>query len=636
MADNKSNDFSSQDSASEIPVKKTIGQINNSSPAVGLGNELAEVYVDSNGEIPDMTKLEKSQKSKLKTVLYTLIGITAVLLLAAAAGFWFFTNWGDDSFTNEKITLKIEPPISIVSGQEAVYTVMITNKEKVNLYNLELTLEYPENFQYISAAPEAENDADNIWTFNVLRVGETQKIEIKGKIVAAVNSVQTFKGTLNFKPANLNADFKQEAIVDAKISSSVINLNIIGPEKALANNDIEYAIKYKNLSEETFENLQVVAEYPEGFVYQSAEPAQVEGSNNTWAVDKLDPNQEGEIKIKGNYSAVSDPGNKEFKVRIQLKKDDDYYPQSEQVLTTEVIKDQLTMQLIINGSAEDQPIAFGDTLVYSLSYKNTGEETLENIKIKAVFNSQILDFNSISDEDNGSIEGQTIIWDGKNIPSLLKLNPGEEGQINWQIKVKSASAAGQNVGKYNVESHIEATVSQSGGGSATIKTRMVTNPVSSDLGIAATARYYSDDNIPLGLGPIEPKAGQESTYNIKLSLINSLNDVKDVRVTATLPSNVKWADKENHNTGDLVYDATAKKITWYISRLIKSASGTEATFNVSINPTESDIGRVLILVSGISLSAKDSQTGAEINKILKAITTSFNDPILGRTDGIVE
>jgi hypothetical protein len=70
--------------------------------------------------------------------------------------------------------------------------------------------------------------------------------------------------------------------------------------------------------------------------------------------------------------------------------------------------------------------------------------------------------------------------------------------------------------------------------------------------------------------------------------------------------------------------------------LVKSAQNTEATFNVSIEPQSSDLGRVLILVSNLSLSAKDSQTGAEINKGLKAITTAFTDPILGSVSGIVE
>ncbi|HOH67264.1 MAG TPA: hypothetical protein PK896_02110 [bacterium] len=605
--------------------------------SVDVDRGLAGVYVDGNGQIPDMTKLEKTQRSKWKTALYLLIAVLAILLTAAVAGFLFFTNWGDDSFTNERISLKIDPPITIVSGQEAVYTIMITNKEKVNLYNLELKLEYPDNFQYLEAMPEAENEDNNVWTFNVLRVGETQKIEIVGKVIAPVDSVQTFKGHLAFKPANLNAEFKQSAIVDIKVSSSVISLNINGPDKALANNEVEYIVSYKNLSQETFTDLQVVADYPEGFIYASAEPEPMEGFSNTWSIDSIESDQGGEIKIKGNYSAVTEPGTKDFKVRIQIKKDADYYPQSEQVLNTEVVKDQLTMQLIINGSAQDQPVAFGDLLTYSLSYKNTGESNLENIKIKANFDSQILDLNSIQDEAGGAVEGNSIVWDGKNIPLLLRLGPGEEGQINWQIKIKDAAAVvNQDIAKFSVSSYAEAAIEQVGGSQAVIRTKTITNLVSSDLGVNAGARYYSEDNIPLGLGPIEPKVGEVSTYNIKLELINNLNDVKDVRLVASLPANVEWADKETHNTGDLVYDSKARQLTWYISRLVKSAQNTEATFNVSIEPQSSDLGRVLILVSNLSLSAKDSQTGAEINKGLKAITTAFTDPILGSVSGIVE
>jgi hypothetical protein len=70
--------------------------------------------------------------------------------------------------------------------------------------------------------------------------------------------------------------------------------------------------------------------------------------------------------------------------------------------------------------------------------------------------------------------------------------------------------------------------------------------------------------------------------------------------------------------------------------LVKSADNTEATFKVAIKPTQDDIGKVLILVSAINLTANDSTTGSNVGKDLKAITTAFNDPTLGQQDGIVQ
>ena len=142
--------------------------------------------------------------------------------------------------------------------------------------------------------------------------------------------------------------------------------------------------------------------------------------------------------------------------------------------------------------------------------------------------------------------------------------------------------------------------------------------------------------MPLGLGPIEPRAGEESTYNIRFVLTNNLHNVENVQVQAKLPNTVVWSDKENHERGDLFFKAATNEVVWNISNLPKSPQPLEASFNVDIKPTDDDRGRILILLSNISLSAKDTETGALISKEVKAITTAFDDPILGQTKGIVQ
>ena len=84
------------------------------------------------------------------------------------------------------------------------------------------------------------------------------------------------------------------------------------------------------------------------------------------------------------------------------------------------------------------------------------------------------------------------------------------------------------------------------------------------MAIIAEARYYSEDNVPLGLGPIEPRVGEESTYNIRLVLTNNLHNVENVQVQAKLPNTVVWSDKENHERGDLFFKAATNEVVWNI------------------------------------------------------------------------
>lgn len=626
------------DDVAEILTDKKGGDKNLSASDREIKRDLVDVYTDDNGKIPDMSKLDNTTRPLWKTLTYYLIGFFTLVIIIGVAGFLFFANRTEDKFTNERISLKIEPPLTLVSGQEMEYTITVTNGEELNLYNTELNLTYPDNFEFVSSEPAALGEKNNFWQFSVLKVGETKTITLRGKIVAALSSRQTFKGVLSFKPANINATFKQESIVDVAVAQSILSLQINGPENILANQKVDYTLTYQNNSDIDLKDVQIVVDYPQGFLPSQLEPDPEKGQNNIWKLSKLNATSSGQIKISGDYGTIDENANRDFKAQIQLKLGSDYYPQAETSVVTGVVKDQLNLQLIINGSGEDQPINFNDTLTYSLMYKNTGQEELKDIQLTAYLNSQILDLASLKDDNRGIKKNNTITWTGREIPKLLKLGAGAEGQINFTVRVKDSTiVTDDKITKFNVESYVEGKSSQaSKSGSSIVKTKTIVNAINSNLTLTAAARYYNEDNVALGSGPIQPSAGEKSTYNIKINLANNLNDIKDITLTAALPKNVEWANKENHIAGDLIYDKQSNKITWNISRLAKSAGQTELNFNVAIKPTNDDFGRVLILVSEINLTAQDANTGAAISNSLRAITTALQDPILGETAGTVK
>lgn len=601
---------------------------------------LAEVYTDNNGEIPDLSKLDRAHRPKWKTVLYVMIAIMSVLLVAAIAGFFIFTNLVDEGFTNEKIKLNIMAPVTVVSGEETEYKILIENKENVSLYNVELELIYPEDFDLVNSEPVASGDKSNVWKFSVLNPGEKREIKLIGKSLAPLNSILTFKGILDFKPANHNAYYKQESITDIKVTASVISLDVEGPESVLADQKAEYQITYINTSQDDFNDLQLKIDYPRGFVFESASLESLEGKNDTWDISELKAGAEGKITVKGNYKAVGETGNIDFTVRLLVKKGSDFYPQAEETVVTKIIKDQLSLGLIINGSSGNQSVGFGDNLVYTLSYKNNGQETLENIVISAILDSQILDWDDLKNNQSGKIENGKIIWSGTEVSQLLKLGPGEEGELNWILPIRDSGVIdNNNISSFRVESYVEAVFDQPdglGSGRITASSGKIVNSINSDLNLESRVRYYNEDNLALGIGPIEPKVGVTSGYNILLSLSNNLNNVDNLKVTAKLPDNVEWVNKETHDVGSLSYSSADNSVTWIINQLDKSSQSTEASFTVNITPTQNDAGRILILVSKVNLTAKDSSTGSEISKESKALTTSFDDPIIGQTSGIVQ
>lgn len=598
--------------------------------------QLADVYTDGDGNIPDLTQLERLQRPLGQTILSAIVIAVVVLFVVAVAGFFVFQKINGDSFTNERIILNIEPPISIISGQPATYTVTMINKEKVDLYNLELKLDYPDAFAFASADPAPKVDSDNRWDISVIKPGETKKIALVGTLIAPINSVKTMHGALSFKPANLNATFKQEKTVDIVINSSIISLNVQGPNSILAGQNATYTVAYKNTSDQPIKDLKINIDYPDGFTTSSSTPLSDENTTDTWTIAELASSTEGIITVTGKYDSLVEGGNHELKASASLPYQNDRYLQNETTFVTNVVKDQLGLQLVVNGSAEDQSISFGDLLVYSLTFKNTSQDTFTNVTLVAHLDSDILDRDTIQGDKMGKIDGSTITWTGKELPALLSLAPGQVGTITWQVRVKDSQLAITDaVKRLNVESYVEALVVKDG---ITTKTtsKKITHNLSSDMKLGAQVRYYDADSAPLGSGPITPKPDQTSTYNVKVDLTNNLHDVKDIRVTATLAKGVTWANNERHSTGDIAYTPGINKVSWVISRLPKTAKDTSANFNVSIKPTIDDAGKVLLLISDITLNAIDIETGAEINQSVKGLTTAFDDPTLGPVDGIVD
>ena len=103
-------DTMSDDVAKAISVKNRRGKRGwrrASVRAKEIQRDLADVYTNDDGQIPDLTKLERSERPLWQTILYSLIAVFAVLFALALAGFFIFTNLNSESFTNEKVTFKI-------------------------------------------------------------------------------------------------------------------------------------------------------------------------------------------------------------------------------------------------------------------------------------------------------------------------------------------------------------------------------------------------------------------------------------------------------------------------------------------------------------------------------------------------
>jgi len=612
-----------------------------------MQQELTKIYQTQDGSMPDISHLEVQRRSRWKVIAFVLLGGGA--LLASVSWLGFLMLGGSDRFNTSSIKLEIDAPQNIASGDEVQYRLTYKNVEPVPLDDVEIIFRYPDGFTFTESSPAPQNsDAPHVWTLGRLERNQSGEIVIKGTLIGEVGSLKTINATASFRPENFSSLFKETAEATSQITTSILEITVEGPPKTLVEKEVRYLITYRNASRQKLEHLKVVANYPPSFVFKGANPEpytrkdEARHFNNQWVIDSLAPNQEGEIEITGGYLADPEQTTVDFTVQIGFldPQTNEFSVQQEKTAATSITGQNLALNLIANGSNQDQPISFDQTLAYSIVYKNLGTEDLDDVTISATLDGDVLDWSSLDDRHGGTVEGSTITWTKEQLAEFDLLRPLDEGSIDFTIQVKASDDINLNETNLQVTSRAEATASKIGdldAADARVASNEIKSTINTDVDLKVEGRYFTDDNIPVGSGPLPPVVGQTTTFRVYWSIQNSLHEVGDVTVSATLPQGVSWANKFLVKTGSLRYDAGGRTVTWTIPS-INPNEGFEdisAWFDVSVTPTKDQARRLLILTGQASLTATDEVTGAAISKVSGAVTSNLDDDPIGGGKGLV-
>lgn len=607
---------------------------------------LMKIYSNRDGSLPDISHLDVNRKPSWHIFLIS-FGLIA-LLVAGISWLGFIIFNPDRNFSNQSIEINITSQQSIASGDEVIYILEYKNVEKINLYNVEFILRYPNGFNFESANPEASNEFNTVWKIGDLAKNQTGQIEIRGKLIGEVGSLKTLHATASFQPENFSSVFKETASFSSQITSSILEIDLEGPAQILAEKKATYKISYKNNSEQDLTQIKILVIYPANFIFQEATPEpfyrqeDARKLNNHWIIENLEKNQEGEIEITGGYLAQEQAPEVNFVVQIGFldQESEEFSLQQERTITTKIVQPNLNLDLIINGSNQDQPISFGQIMAYSIVYKNLGQVDLDEVSFSLTLESDILDWETLEDKHTGIINGNTITWGTDQISELDLVRPLDEGSIDFSIRIKESDDVNLNQDNLQVKSKVEASLIKIGElevEDLTIRSNEIQNNINTDIQLKIEARYFDDDNIAVGTGPLPPVVGQKTSFRIYWYIANSLNEVADVKVTTILPDSIDWDNKFLVKTGQINYSLKNNTVTWSINRIPanKSFDDINVWFDVSVIPTKQQERKLLILTDQTELTATDEATDSEIFKTGKATTSNLQDDPIGGGRGLV-
>jgi len=580
----------------------------------------------------ESTPLVENVSSKKKKYLF-IGGISISIIFLSVVGFFVYRDLS--SFDRDKIKLEIEGPERAVSGEETRYIVKYENKTKLALTDLRLTFHYPEN-----SIPLESDSLDQIIDLPNLESGQSGQIELPVRIIGLKNETKRAWAQLSCQPVNLSAHYTNQAEFLTEIISVPLVLDFDLPQILVGGQSFNFSLRYSNQADVSFEDLQIRLEYPSGFVFQSAEPGSLE-NDNVWSLGELNEGEQGKIFIQGSVQG-EEGDSKSFKASLGLFKDDQFTVYTETIDGLKISLSPLSVTQTVNDSM-DHVAQAGQTLNYRINYQNTTNIGIKNVVIVSKLIGKVLDLTSL-DTKKGSFDGlsQTITWNAGNLSALEFLGPGQDGQISFSVRLKDPLPISNYTDKnFIVENIVEIDSLENPLSLENIEiagqSELITK-VASQISLQAQG-YHNDDQIS-NTGPIPPKVGQMTTYTIKWRLVNTSNDLDQVKVRAFLPPHVKWMNRTSPANADLSYNSQTGELIWDIGDL-PAATGVllpvkAVAFQVGIVPGTVHLGNSMELIGSSQVTGQDNFVNLELATSDRAIDTDLpDDPTIDRSEGRV-
>ncbi|OGI26750.1 MAG: hypothetical protein A2359_03705 [Candidatus Moranbacteria bacterium RIFOXYB1_FULL_43_19] len=588
-------------------------------------------------------KEDEEKKAKKKKVV-KIAAISASVLVLLSGLVWGALYIRKSSFSEDKVTISISGPEEIQSGDMVTLEINYKNENRASLKDAVIDISYSENFKPLDNL-NLESGGPNSSRHNVGTIeGKSDgKFELRGKFFGTKGLLTYINVKLQYSSSNFSSQFEAEAKHGMTISSSPLEIEVIGPQSVSSGGAVTFLVKYRNAGQQVFRDLKMKADLPADFTVTTSEPLPASGGN-IWYVGDLEGQGSGELKISG-VLAGQPQETKQFKFALGEIGSDDFIAYNETSKSIKVIGVAVALTQTINDKKDALLVNTGDNLNFKIKFRNVSDTALKDLILTEEISSPALDYGSYRDSSGsqGALDSNKgiISWKAPGLEKLRALNPGEEGELSFSVKIKDkvpvSSAKDKNF-SFTAICRIE---------SPDIPTPEGENKIVSGNGIAVKLNskiivreegYYNDAEIS-NTGPLPPKVGEETTFAIHLKAENISNDITDAKIVVTLAPNVSWKDNFLPKDANIDYNDRTDEVVWNIGSL-PAGVGTitdpkETIFQIGLNPSANFVGQYPKLLKSTVFSAKDSFTGQNLEAKLGEKDTNLTEDLSVGSSGMV-
>ncbi|MFA6251838.1 MAG: hypothetical protein WCX74_00305 [Candidatus Paceibacterota bacterium] len=514
------------------------------------------------------------------------------------------------AFDRGILKLEIIGPDKVDVGEEFEYIVKYKNNGSINLENPEMIFTYPDGAITEDGAKTKKVSTNEMG--GIIYPGQEKTVKFTTRLLGKEGDLKKAEVRVSFQPQDLKVKNETTSSFSTVLGKLPLDLSMDLPQKSGAGRPITIKISYTSNVPYPLKDLSCSIEYPSDFQFVSSKPKGMD--NKQWDISILNESDSGKIQIDGILNG-NPQDQKVFKAKIGVWQDGNFIVLKESNRGVAIIAPSVQFTEKINGK-EGYAINMGDRLHYEVSFRNVGDEDMENIALILKLEGSGLDFNSIQAPDGVYQKGDnSLVWDGNQISELQDFSINTEGKIEFWISTNK---------KWTMKSQ--------GDKNPFIKTRIALGQIKQEFlnkinsSIMATQTIKTDSKIFSDSGPMPVQAGAKTTFTVEWTAKNTYNDVSNTKMTTVLPLGVRFVEGQTRvpDGTKISYDEGTRQLTWDIGSLEAGtgifSDAKMCAFQLSINPETIDTD--VLLIGSSQLSGTDLWTNNNL--------TTNTDPIYSK------
>jgi hypothetical protein len=573
-------------------------------------------------------KLREMNKSRVPKLL--LVG-SFIFFLIATSYFWITFRSGGNTISSGNLNIAIAGPAAVRGGEAAPIEIIVTNGNSISLDAVNLKVDYPIGTRD-SKDPTKEliRDEDLIGT---IAAGESLRRTVTPILIGEAGAAKEIKVSLEYRVAGSSAVFYKEKSVELIISSAPVNLNVSVPAEAEVNQEFFIQADITSNSSAPTDNLLLQLQSGFGFNLLAAEPAPA-SSGQVWRIGILQPGESRSLVIRGSFTGQEGEERiLKFIIGTESQKEVGVIgvPIIDNISTIALRRPFISSQLSLNRQVGILAVPGGSEIDGRLILTNNLDVRVTDVEVELFIKGAVFQQESVKSE--GGFYRSTdnsIYWNQRGVSDLAIMNPGDRATLLFSLKSLPTSAliaAGLRNQELVFAINIKANrISES---RVPEEVKAVTQSKVKITSVAGLDSRVLRGDGPLPVtGPIPPRANQKTVYTIAWTLTNTLNDIYNARVLATLPPYLEFVGATSPANESLIWNPKTGEISWEVGELAAytgfSLPPRQVFFQVSLTPSLSQVGQELLLLSASSFIGTDRFTGVTIKQVSKELSTKFS------------